>query len=429
MAFKVIKSSESTVNPTLKMLVAGSPGSGKTRLASTFPNVVYLDAEAGLLSVKDREWRRVPITSMSEFEDAIKALAQRPSTRTEMFDGPVQTVVVDTLDEIARIIQRERLTSERRDTFNMQDWGYLGEELRRCTRALRNIEDLNVIFTTHLKSTEDSETGRVVYQPAIGGAFSQEVAAFVDIAGLLVARSVRDQKTGQKQMTRVLQVFPDPQYPWLKDRLGSLGAEFPITLDDDYDRMVDVIWPDLGFQREQAIEEIVRITASLEDEKREEAKAAAEPEVAPEPEAEAPKPAKKAASKKASAKKASAPKEATPAPAEEEAPVEAPAEAPAPEPEPIVATPDVEEQIEAAPVEEATPEPEPEAPAEVAAEPEATPEPEVEAEPEGEADDDAPHGVCSECGKPIESQDYAELSMLKYKEALCRTDFAARKKR
>lgn len=418
MAFTVIKSSEAVINPTLKMLVAGAPGAGKSRFSSTFPNVVYLDAEGGLLSVRDRDWRRVPITSSAVFEDAIKALAQPPSVRTKTFEGPVSTVVIDTLDEVARIIQRDRLAAERRDTFTMQDWGFLGEELRRYCRALRNIEDLNVIFTVHLKSSEDSETGRVEYQPAIGGAFAGEIPAFVDIAGLLTARAVRDQKTGEKVMTRSLQVFPDPQYPWLKDRLGALGMEFEVNLDDDYDRLVDTIWPNLGLERDQAINEIARIAADLDANP-----PASEQEA--EPVEEAKPVAKKAASKKAASKKAAAKKEE--APVEDPTPqadeVEPEPEAtPEPEPEPIVATPDVEEQIEAEPT------PEPEEVSEPEPDPEPDPEPEAE-EVEKAEEEDAPHGACTECGKPIESQDYAELSRLKYKEPLCRQHFADRKKR
>lgn len=54
---------------TIKMLVGGPPGAGKTRLGSTFPNVIFADAEGRLLSIRDRSVRAVKIAAIKDLED------------------------------------------------------------------------------------------------------------------------------------------------------------------------------------------------------------------------------------------------------------------------------------------------------------------------------------------------------------------------
>jgi hypothetical protein len=228
--------------PRIKALLAGPPGAGKTLLASTWPNVLYADLEGRLLSVRNRDVKATRIESLSDLEQLATVLDQLPDVRQHVLGFPVETVVLDTVDELARLIVKERLRSERVDAMRIQDWGYLADTLRNLLRGFRNIADLHVIFNVHLKTIEDSETGRVEYRPAIQGAVGHEIAEYVDEAWLLSARPVLDQKTGEKKVMRYLQTYPDAQHDWIKDHSGALPMEIPLNFADDYQRISDLIF-------------------------------------------------------------------------------------------------------------------------------------------------------------------------------------------
>lgn len=220
----------------IKILVAGPPGSGKTRSASTWPDPLYADVEGRLLSVRDRDVHSIDIRSIADLDELRAALAQDPKVREKILGVPVQTIVIDTVDEVARLIIKERLRAEKRDQMQMTDWGYLADSLRALLRGYRNL-DMNVVMNVHVRSESDSETGRTWEKPAIQGQVGDEIAAYVDEAVLLVARPTVDPKTGERVLVRHFQTFPDAAHTWVKDHSGTLPLEFPINLNDDYKRL------------------------------------------------------------------------------------------------------------------------------------------------------------------------------------------------
>lgn len=385
---------------TMKLLVAGEAGAGKTRMASTFPCPIYADAEGLLLSVRDRDVRAVRITTVKELEDLRAALDQRPEIRAKMLGGPVETVVLDTVDHIAQIMMDERKRSERKEAFTMPDWGIHGDRLRDLLRSFRNL-DLNVIFNVHLKSVVDEETGRVEYRPAIQGSVGNEIPQFVDECFLLERRTTTDPATGEPIPVRFLRTYANSSYVWLKDHSGALPVEFPVDLNTDYERLAKAIF---GATPPQVTGPSQRVMDSVAWEP---ARDLPDPDTQPErpidPErvaeyaaqmaegtAEATKPRKKAASRRR------APAMAPPADTdvvEPEAPV-APDAPPEPETHPDTAVP-----------ENGT-----------ATAPEAVPE-----------DEGKP--ACAVCATTDINEDYIELSEARWGEVLCRTHFLERNKR
>lgn len=394
--------------PRLKILVAGDPGSGKTRWPSTAPNVLYADMNKGLMSVRDRDVHGVSINSVAELSELKHALDQKPAVREQRMGFRVDTIVLDTCDDLARMIMKERLVAERHDVMQVQDWGHLADLMRNIVIGFRNLDDLNVIFNVHLKEQTDGESGRVTFRPQIQGSMGDEIAAYVDIAAVLEARPVIDPQTKERHLVRVLRTTPDAQFQWVKDRTGSLPGEFLINFEDDYERLAELIFPSLNTEGAlEAVAERQTLVEKAEEQKAEEERKAA---------AEAAKPMKVPA--KRTRKKAPEPeKKPEPTPQPEE-----------------VATVVAEEVIleEVAALEEVA-EPLPTVVDEPGlAFPEAIAEVEVEvadsdSDSDSEAEAGAEWGSCSVCGKPVESNDYADLSMIRYRVLLCREHFNEKK--
>ncbi len=234
----------------IKALLCGNAGSGKTMLSSTFPNPWFLSAEGGLMSIADRDipYTKLPAddgTVTSEALLQVKArLEQSPAVREKQFGFPVDTLVVDTIDEISRLLLSERMKKEKHDIAQLQDYGWLKDRMTWFVTALRHL-DMHVVFTCHLKPREID--GSINLIPAIEGGFSEKIADYVDLALVLksnpVSRVVGNETV--RVIERRLQTFPDAQTPWLKDRSGKLPHEIPVNFDDDFERIAGFVYADM----------------------------------------------------------------------------------------------------------------------------------------------------------------------------------------
>lgn len=227
----------------IKCLIAGEPGVGKTLFGSTWPAPLYLNCEGGLMSVADRDVLAVDVEDSQTLLESIVALRQEPAVREKIFGGPVETVVLDTVDELARLLQRERLTETKKETLAQADWGWYGDQLRGIIRGLRNL-DCHLILTVHVKTQEDTDSGSLMVKPSVQGAVGDELAGYVDLALLMRSNPTQRVVDGEiiRETARVLQSYGTNRYPWVKDRSGKLPPEFSVNFDDDYKRIDQVIF-------------------------------------------------------------------------------------------------------------------------------------------------------------------------------------------
>lgn len=381
----------------IKILIGGHPGAGKTRFSSTAPGVLWAaTGDAGLMSVVDRQCPYVEIESSQDVDQLLKVLQQVKGTQEKFLGFVPQTVVLDTVDGIQRLLIEERLKETKRDQLTVQDFGWLGDQLRGIVRAFRNLP-IHTIFTVHLKTVEDQDTGRTTTKPALQGAMADELAAYVDLACVLRANPKTAMVNGEsrKVLIRTAQFAPDNNMPWLKDRSGQLGIEFDVNLNDDFDRIFRSI-----FGNEASIPASETIA-----------------EVADEP-----KSPKASTTRKSTSKAAAEEPKPEPTLGFSDAPeaTDSPAVAEAPQAE--AATPVVTEpEAAAAPVAE------PEAAEESVPDPEPVPAPAAEAPEASTEEEQMP--PCSNCGGQIENLNQLDLSQMRFRVPLCRVCFVERKKK
>lgn len=254
-SLKIRRTGASDYGQVTKALIAGNPGAGKTLISSTWPSPFYASAEGGLMSVADRSLPYTDIRKISDLLALKTVLAQSKEAVTEQFGFPVETVVVDTIDEIQRILIRERLEETKRDALALGDWNYLAEQMGAIVRGFRNLH-MHVIFTCHVKEVTDSDTGRVSYKPQMQGSFSDQIAAQVDLALLLrtaTKTEIVDNKP-EKVTRRILQTYPDTMYEWIKDRSGKLPKEIDVDFHTDFARINEWIFGNVHLDEEKTKE-------------------------------------------------------------------------------------------------------------------------------------------------------------------------------
>lgn len=269
-----VQTSGSVEVPTISALVVAPPGAGKTRMASTFPDPFYISAEAGLLSVRDRD---VPYAEVKTKDDVlgIKAVLENPRLIEKHIARPVKTVVIDTFDEVMRIYKRSRV-QETKKNFAIGDWDWLAEQLQGLVRGLRALP-MNLVITCHIKDETDGESGEVWFAPDLQGQIKNWIPSAVDIATVLQTSSQVTMVDGEKQVvtSRWLQTYADRHHKWIKDRFGNLPPQIPIDFENDYKILYEAAYkgleaPDLEARQEAAAEELAEPKVDSEPEKADE---------------------------------------------------------------------------------------------------------------------------------------------------------------
>lgn len=171
--------------PTLKVLIYGEPGVGKTTFAATAPSPLLIDVERGSRAVLNvsNPVDVLEFRSIEQVETAIEYMKQGH----EAF-AKYETVILDSITEMqARLIDQQLRALGAGAPVYKADWGVYGENtqrLRMLVSAFRDIEK-NLICTAHAKMDKDDQTGLNFVRPALTPGLAKTVAGIFDVVGYL----------------------------------------------------------------------------------------------------------------------------------------------------------------------------------------------------------------------------------------------------
>lgn len=199
----------------IKCCIYGDAGMGKTTFCSTAPNPIIVSAEAGLLSLADKDIPVIEVGSYADLKAAFKFLKS---------NDDYDTICLDSLSEISEKLLAEYKTQEK---DKRQAYGRMADDMMELTKGFRNLQK-HVIMTSKQALHKDEHTGKITYQPYMPGqAFTQQVPYYFDLV-----LCIRVDKDG----SRYVQTQPDISYQ-AKDRSGKLNKkEVP-----DFSKIVDII--------------------------------------------------------------------------------------------------------------------------------------------------------------------------------------------
>lgn len=196
MKLKITKMKEAI--PHLKMLVYGNVGVGKTVFASTAPKVLFCDAEAGVLSIQQKDIDLIKIDSFAVMKEVYDFLLSGKHK--------YESVVIDSLTEVQlksmdAILSYEYSLDENRDPDipTLRNWGKSTEQIRKMVRAFRDLP-LHVIFVCLPQTNKDEETGFIYTYPALPGKLADRVCGYVDIIGYLDIRPGENDELVRKML-------------------------------------------------------------------------------------------------------------------------------------------------------------------------------------------------------------------------------------
>ena len=194
-----------------KILLTGESGAGKTTAAATTDApTLLMDIEAGTMSIRHAKNVKVfSVTSSEPLKQIFPVLDYLQNDNSEGFEW----VIIDSISELGEMV----LAEEETKTKGIKAYGDYAKRMIPFVKALRDLEGMNVVMTTKLRTLKDEETGVVKHFPSMPG--KQVTDALPYLFDLVLPLRIIRTKAGETE--RWLQCVGDQN--WIaKDRSGKL---------------------------------------------------------------------------------------------------------------------------------------------------------------------------------------------------------------
>ncbi len=195
-----------------KVLLHGPSGTGKTRMASTFPKPIIFDIEGGTMSID----KGLDVAVVAKEQITLDSLTQYIDWLATPDAKDYETVVIDSLTHLQNIFLEQKL-----QTVNdpRQAYGQWQQYLRTLMEKLFSLQK-NVVFICRSKMGEDIEGAEKLFPELSPSAFSV-VPALVDFAIVVTNKTTG---LGNRATTEAKGFAAHPKY-WTKTR-ALTQAEF-----------------------------------------------------------------------------------------------------------------------------------------------------------------------------------------------------------
>lgn len=220
-----------------KILISGSPGSGKTTLASKFPDALFIATEEGhsALEIYVKTVSLWNTTEKKEEENSFIHVCKEIALGKHKF----KTIVIDTIDNLfmfcSDFVCKSLKIEHESDMGFGKGFDRVNKEFARVLTRL-SLLPYGLILISHTKEKEvDTRTGKIKKTVmSIRDGAEKVISKFVDFHLLIDSEPIKDENGKTVYYKRVLRTKPTQVYD-AKDRTGRL----PDTIDLDYDKLVE----------------------------------------------------------------------------------------------------------------------------------------------------------------------------------------------
>lgn len=226
---KIHNTSDSSVKPSVLMLVYGQGGVGKTTFSATAPKPIIADCENGskYFGLRGIKVDVAEISNWGDIQEFYKFVKESPH----------ETIVVDPIGELMEKLKIHIVNSKEKKyvqydgSLTMAGWGEMKDRMRQFVKAIRDLNK-HMILVAHVEEKDDEN--KLVKRPKIMTKMSEELIALVDVVGFMEMAKGINPQTGETEDKRVIRVQPSDKYE-SKDRTGQLGA----IIEPDFTKIIN----------------------------------------------------------------------------------------------------------------------------------------------------------------------------------------------
>ena len=169
------KSNELVIPSTVKMMIYGQAGMGKTTVALSSPKPLLLDFDNGVKRVNLAHLEGVDIVQVGSWQDVQQVLLEDLTA--------YQTIVVDTIGKMMDFIISYKCGTRQPQ---IRDWGGINAEFSWMTRTLSSLNK-NVVFVAHRDTRKEGDD--TVFIPALREKSYNSIVTELDLLGYLEMRN------------------------------------------------------------------------------------------------------------------------------------------------------------------------------------------------------------------------------------------------
>lgn len=169
------KSNELIFATTVKMMIYGQSGMGKTTVALSAPKPLLLDFDNGVKRVNMSHLDGIDTVQITSWTDIQQVLQENLSS--------YQTIVVDTIGKMMDFIISYKCGTRQPQ---IRDWGCINQEFSGFVRNLSNLNK-NIIFVAHRDTRKEGDD--TVFIPALREKSYNSIVTELDLLGYMEMKS------------------------------------------------------------------------------------------------------------------------------------------------------------------------------------------------------------------------------------------------
>lgn len=165
------KASELSIPNTIKMMIYGQAGMGKSTLALSTPKPLLLDFDNGVKRINMSHLEGIDTVQVGAWQDVKDVLQEDLSA--------YQTIVIDTIGKMMDFIITYKCGTRQPQ---IRDWGGINQEFSWLTRTVGNLNK-NVVFVAHRDTRKEGDD--TVFIPALREKSYNAIVTELDLLGYL----------------------------------------------------------------------------------------------------------------------------------------------------------------------------------------------------------------------------------------------------
>lgn len=169
------KAAELTIPSTVKMMIYGQSGMGKSTLALSTPSPLLLDFDNGVKRINVGNLENVDTVQVTSWQDVQTVLREDLSS--------YQTIVVDTIGKMMDFIISYKCGTRQPQ---IRDWGGINQEFSWMTRTLSSLNK-NIVFVAHRDTRKEGDD--TVFIPSLREKSYNAIVTELDLLGYLEMRN------------------------------------------------------------------------------------------------------------------------------------------------------------------------------------------------------------------------------------------------